>query len=407
MLLDRVISFAKRLEDPKHPLLGPNLKGLYLFGLWQTGSRYRKIAYNIVHVTTIFFVISQITELYFLRHDLNKALSNSSLTTLSVICCMKCFSFVLLQPTWCKLVKGISAEELREITIQNSRSLKIMEGYTKYSRIITYLYWMLVGSTNTILVVAPFLNYFLTSSYSDDTDANVDPYPQIMSSWFPFNTEKNPGYIVATLIQIVMSVQGAAVIAIFDTCAVAIMSFLKGQMILLKQKCMLIFENENEDYEQFLKNIKECHRHHNFLIEQYEIFDSLLSPIMFLYVLGCSMTICCSVVQLSLDETTYTQKLWVIQYTIGLVFQLFMYCWHGNDVFLESNDIDQGVYASYWWRATVQMRRQLILLAGKLNKPVYLNAGPFTCLSVPTFVSVIKGSYSFFTLFSQMQEEND
>ncbi|XP_026735655.1 odorant receptor Or2-like [Trichoplusia ni] len=126
---------------------------------------------------------------------------------------------------------------------------------------------------------------------------------------------------------------------------------------------------------------------------------------MFMYVLLCSITICGSVVQFTSKEVTTSQKLWVIQYTTGLVSQLFLYCWHSNEVTLQSMEVDRGLYNSDWWQGDVRVRKQLLLLAGKLNQPFVLHAGPYTTLSVPTFIEIIKGTYSFFTLFSQFQED--
>jgi hypothetical protein len=35
-----------------------------------------------------------------------------------------------------------------------------------------------------------------------------------------------------------------------------------------------------------------------------------------------------------IDNTLY-DKLWVIQYSLGQIFQLFMFCWHANEVYIE------------------------------------------------------------------------
>ncbi|CAH0402430.1 unnamed protein product [Chilo suppressalis] len=92
-------------------------------------------------------------------------------------------------------------------------------------------------------------------------------------------------------------------------------------------------------------------------------FNDLMSPTMCLYVLLCSITLCCSVVQLISKEATASQRLWIVQYSSGQILQLFLFCWHANELFLESQNIDGGVYASDWWKADVRMRKQILLLA--------------------------------------------
>jgi hypothetical protein len=265
MALRRFISLTKKLEDPAHPLLGPNIKGLRLFGLWPFGTR-RAVIYNTFHMSTAVFVFSQFIELYLLRHDLHKALSNFSLTALSVICCFKCFSFVINQSNWEELAKKISQEELLEISKENKKTLKLLKKYKEYARMVTYGFWILVAITTSALLITPLMRILSSSSYRDDIEQGIEPLPQIFSSWFPFNNFKMPGYAFASAIQVAMAIQGGGVLAAFDTNAVAIMSFLKGQLGILKLKCTEIFE-AGPNVQNYVAKIAECHRHHNFLEE--------------------------------------------------------------------------------------------------------------------------------------------
>ncbi|CAH0678047.1 unnamed protein product [Spodoptera exigua] len=252
-----------------------------------------------------------------------------------------------------------------------------------------------------------------------------------------------------------MGSQGSGVLAVYDMNAVAIMSYLKGQMIILREKCDSLFDDVTSA-QDVLDRIKECHRHHNTLLKHFTLFNSLLSPTMFVYVLMCSITICGSVVQFSssklvdrgiynsdwwksnvhlrkhllllggklnqcmiLDAGPYTtlsiptfieegtttvQQIWIAEYLMALIAQLFLYCWHSNDVLYMSNQVDDGVYSSAWWSQNVRTRRSLLLLGGQLRKPIAFNAGPFTKLNMATFVAILKGSYSYYTLVAQKKD---
>ncbi|KAH9635226.1 hypothetical protein HF086_013253 [Spodoptera exigua] len=175
-----------------------------------------------------------------------------------------------------------------------------------------------------------------------------------------------------------MGSQGSGVLAVYDMNAVAIMSYLKGQMIILREKCDSLFDDVTSA-QDVLDRIKECHRHHNTLLKFF-------------------------LIDYNPKEATASQKLWVFQYTTGLISQLFLYCWHSNEVTLHSKLVDRGIYNSDWWKSNVHLRKHLLLLGGKLNQCMILDAGPYTTLSIPTFIEILKGSYSFFTLFSQIQE---
>ncbi|CAK1594041.1 unnamed protein product [Parnassius mnemosyne] len=407
-----IFTAPQNFEDSQYPLLGPNLKGLFTFGLLQQiyweGNKYRIFFLNLIHVSSMIFVITQLVDLYFTRNDFDKALLNMSITVLSFVSICKTISCLVLQSRLVSLIKAISKEEIAAIKEQQNFVMKLMKNYTKYVRFITNLYWTVVLITNIVTILSPLLKYLSTSSYREDIKNDTEPYPQILSSWFPFNNLKMPGYIFATAIHVIMITQGAGVIAVYDANAFAIMTYLKGQFIILREKCRRIFGGDEVILTKIevQARIKECHRHHNFLLKQCSAFDKIISPVMFIYVLVCSITICCSVVQLSLESVSTTQKLWVLEYSSALAIQLFLFCWHSNEMTVESDRTDRGVYESNWWKANLQERKQLVLLAGKLARPLVMNAGPFTALSVQTFVDIMTRTYSFYTLFTQMQEKD-
>lgn len=280
MLSQKLISFLERLEDQSHPLLGPNVKCLYIFGLWQTvKTRKRNFIYNIFHFTTFLFVMTQFFDLYKQLDDFNKALNNLSMTFIGVISCAKCYSYVLCQRQWQKLAADISAEELAAMEDGDETVMIKMKEYKLYSRVITYLFWVLVTMTDTALIVTPLIKYLTTPMYRADIREGIEEYPQIMSCWFPFDYMSMPGYMFSTMIQIIMSIQGSGVIAASDANAITIMTFMKGQMQILRQKCIKIFESNSYEPKEILKRIKECHRHHTFLIQlvfQFEIFFEII-----------------------------------------------------------------------------------------------------------------------------------
>ncbi|XP_013165829.1 PREDICTED: odorant receptor 22c-like [Papilio xuthus] len=360
------------------------------------------------HLCSFIFVISQIIDIYFMRNDFNKVLLNISITALSFIAICKTISCLLLQSRLQKVINAIKDEE--DILYLNDKfEIKRMKNYKNYARLITYLYWLVIFITSVVTIIAPFLKYASSSSYREEIKNGTEPYPQIISSWFPFDNNKMPGYFFATLIHTIMTIQGAGVVAVYDANAVSIMTFLKGQFIILQEKCRRIFgaEDVNLTKSEIYIRIKECHRRHNFLLGLYSTFNSMISPVMHLYVLVCSINICCSVIQLNLDNVATSQKIWVFEYVSALSIQLFLLCWHSNEIKVESDRADRGVYESNWWKADPSERKQLLLLAGKLAPPYIMKAGPFTDLSIPTFIDIMKGTYSFYTLFTHIQEKRE
>lgn len=266
MILKKVIKFTKTLEDPKNPLLGPTMKGLYLFGLWPTGNRLRVMFFNSIHIFTVFFIFSEILDLYMVRNDTNKVLNNMSVSVLSVICFAKSYSCNIRHKLWKKLTESISEEEKLQMNKQDPVIMKYIHGYTKYTRIITYGFWVLVFVTNLLLILTPFIKYATSQSYREEIELGIEPLPQILCSWFPFDNTRMPGYIVCLFVHITMGTEGSGVLAAYDMTAVAIMSYLKGHLTILRDKCENLF-TEISSPQEVLDRIKECHRHHTVLVQ--------------------------------------------------------------------------------------------------------------------------------------------
>nr|AJF23796.1 olfactory receptor OR27 [Planotortrix octo] len=398
--------YVSRLQDPNHPLLGPTLWGLQSWGMWQPNSGLSRIIYNLIHLAAILFVLSQYVELWLIRSDRESALRNLSVTMLSSVCVVKAGTFVSWQRHWRDVINFVSTLERSQLKKTDKTTHNVIEGYTKYSRSVTYFYWSLVTATVFTVILAPLGAYLSSAEQRELMGNGTIPYPEIMSSWFPFDKTKGVGYWIAIVEHSLICFYGGGIVANYDANAVALMSFFCGQLELLSANCKAIFGDGSGlvSYSEAMNRIKECHLHHLSLIKYSKILNSLLSPVLFIYVIICSLMICASASQLTNQSTTTMQRIWVAEYLVALIAQLFLYCWHGNKVFFMSERVDRGVYESEWWQCGVRLRRCVLLLGGQLRRTILFAAGPFSTLTVATFVAILKGSYSYYTLLSNNED---
>ncbi|XP_039759946.1 odorant receptor 46a-like [Pararge aegeria] len=398
--------FLLNLEDPGNPLLGPTLWGLQRWGMWQPKQGINRIIYNIVHLIAILFVLSQYVELWFIRSNMDMAMRNLSVTMLSTVCVIKAGTFIMWQEYWRSLVFYVSSTEKRQLRARELKANKIIQGYTKYSRKVTYFYWGLVAATVLTVILAPYGGYLSTSQSRKLLINATVLYPEILSSWAPFDKTQGAGYWTMALVQSSICFYGGGIVANYDSNAVVLMTFFAGQLDLLKLKCSSLFGDGNEDisYRVAVKRIRDCHQHHVLLVKYSKILNFLLSPVLFLYVIICSLMICASAVQLTTEGITTMQQVWIAEYLVALVAQLFLYCWHSNEVLYKSLGVDEGVYSSAWWSQGLRVRRCVALLGGQLSRRIVFTAGPFTMLTVATFIAILKGSYSYYTLLNNREE---
>nr|AST36275.1 putative odorant receptor OR49 [Hedya nubiferana] len=392
-----------KLENPKRPLLGPNVKALEFWGLLLPKNTVMKYIYVFLHISIIFFTATEYIDIWFIKSDINLLLENLKITMLASVSVIKVSTFLIWQKKWRMIVEYVTESDISQRKTDDKINKSIIKKMTTYSRKITYLYWFLMYTTVAVVMVQPIIKYVFSQSYRDNVKSGEESYIQVVSSWVPFDKNTITGYLAACAFQSYAAIYGGGWITSFDTNAIVTMVFFKGELELLRRDSAAIFGTEKNpvSYDEARKRFKDCHRRHVNVVKYSSLFDSCLSPIMLFYMFVCSVMLCVTAYQIT-SGTSVMQKVLQVEYLMFGVSQLFMYCWHSNDVMHTSRDLIYGPYESTWWSNTV-LRKDLYLLMAQYRKEVVFSAGPFTKLTLPTFISILKGAYSYYTLLTQSQ----
>lgn len=84
-----------------------------------------------------------------------------------------------------------------------------------------------------------------------------------------------------------------------------------------------------------------------------------------------------------------------------ILIELFIFCYYGNEVTVESERVSQSLYSMEWRRARLTFRRSLVLVMERAKRPLRPAAGRVIPLSLDTFVKILKSSYSFYAVLRQ------
>ncbi|CAG9096159.1 unnamed protein product [Plutella xylostella] len=388
-----------RLENPKRELLGPNVKALEFWGILLPESKPRRYMYIFLHALVFLFTFTEYVDIFFiLNSDLILVLTNVKITLLATISCCKISTFLFWQKRWKDIIDYVtradSSARAAAAAAAGRGDANIIRSYTRYSRKITYLFWSLMATTNLFVIVQPILKFFCSSEYRENVRKGEEPLAQVVSSWVPFVKTTTSGFLGASAYQIFAAIYGGGWITSYDTNAMVIMVFFRGQLELLRRNCVRLYDTVSDD--EVRRRIIACHTTHKELVKFAALYNSCLSPVMFLYMVVCSFMLCASVYQ-TLMETNPLNRFLIAEFLIFGVSQLFLYCWHGNDVTFMSNQVQSGVFESGWYKRNIY-RRELVLLGYQLDKTIRFTAGPFVSLNISSFTSILKGAYSYYTL---------
>ncbi|XP_026329013.1 odorant receptor Or2-like [Hyposmocoma kahamanoa] len=394
-----ITEFLERLEDPERYLLGPNMWVMTWMGLILPENIFFKVAYIFVHELVTFFVISQYMEIYVVRSDLDQVIENVKVSLLSIIGVIKSNAFLFGQNRWKKVLEYVTEADEYERVHKDKIRGEIIDRYTKYCRRVTYFFWVLLFVTFVTVISTPLLTFLSSRNFREGFHNGSEPFPHIYSSWMPFNKNRSPGSWITVMWHTFMCAYGCTLMAAYDTSVIVIMSFFGGKLDLLRERAKLMLGSPGNGIsdDEADASMQYLHHDHILLLKQSRLFNSLLSPVMFLYVTLCSLNLCAVAFQLT-SATSSTQKLFLAVYLLFGIAQLFIYCWQSNDVLVKSEQLMLGPYESEWWAANAKQRKRVLILAGQFRIKHVFTAGPFTSLTLSTFITILKGAYSYYTL---------
>ncbi|KAL3268488.1 hypothetical protein HHI36_007599 [Cryptolaemus montrouzieri] len=134
--------------------------------------------------------------------------------------------------------------------------------------------------------------------------------------------------------------------------------------------------------------------HYNDIIEFVKQINDLLSVAVFTQIFGSAVVICMMCYILSIVGVYSITGISFTLYIVSMLFQIFFYCFFGNDLIAESNSITDSIYVSNWYTYETSSKKILILIMERAKKPLMLTAGKVVAVSLPLFVAVLKQAYS-------------
>ncbi|XP_053609837.1 odorant receptor Or1 [Plodia interpunctella] len=230
---------------------------------------------------------------------------------------------------------------------------------------------------------------------------------------YPFESTISPAYEIVYTHQVSAITLGATINMSLDTLVTTLMAqcCCRFQLLALalSKLCQGLSTTEKmmlseEDDQIALTRLRSCiDEHREALLNASQIQNNFSLPIFFQLSIS-SFVICVTAYQLAFEEMVIVRLWSLISYLISMTTQVFLYCYHGNELSLQSAKISTSAYHSSWYTCSARLRRTTLMLMVRSVRVVYVKAGGLTILSLATFMGIIKASYSFFTVLQTVQE---
>nr|ALT31655.1 odorant receptor 1 [Cnaphalocrocis medinalis] len=153
------------------------------------------------------------------------------------------------------------------------------------------------------------------------------------------------------------------------------------------------------------ETLKNCFRQHQVLIRCVEKFAATYSYGFMTQLLSSMAAICVVMVQVSQDASSFKSIRLVtsLAFFMAMIIQLAIQCFTANELTLQAGRVADAVMQCKWERMSPRLRRQLVLVTVRAQRPLRLSAAGFANMNNDCFLAIMKAAYSYYAVLSQKQ----
>nr|QAB43919.1 olfactory receptor OR40 [Oedaleus asiaticus] len=161
---------------------------------------------------------------------------------------------------------------------------------------------------------------------------------------------------------------------------------------------------ETSRREKFCRELQDCIRHHQYVIQLVADVERLLTSMILTQVLGATAIICVALFQFATNIENIGTMLRVSVYMSFMVNEVFMYCWFAHNIIDQSSRVADSAYGCGWPGAPPALQRCLLVVICRAQRPLAVTAGKFYHVSRETFLQLINAAYTYYALLRQMND---
>ncbi|KAG6460103.1 hypothetical protein O3G_MSEX011771 [Manduca sexta] len=376
--------------------LGRPKKILTFFGIWLPSKQYQdlvKIYMILVMITQYSFVLFEIIYIINVWGDIEVVSEASYLLFTQASVCYKTTAFLIKKR---KLVLLLEHMEQEIFASQSKDHEKILlELSLRIKRLCTFFLTSAI-TTCTLWAMIPLF---------DDAGHKTFPF----RIWMPVTADESPGYELGYLYQMVSIYISAFLFIAVDSVALSMIMFGCAQLDIIKDKMQKVREvpiclNVDEKKEKLKSNndlFTECVRHYQNVISFVELVEKTYHANIFFQLSGTVAIICNIGLRISIVDHHSVQFFSMLNYMVTMLSQLFLYCWCGNELTIRSEVLRDWMYQCPWYDQDTKFKRTLWITMERMKKPIIFKAGHYISLSRPTFVAILRCSYSYFAVLNR------
>ncbi|XP_017758779.1 PREDICTED: odorant receptor 4-like [Eufriesea mexicana] len=219
--------------------------------------------------------------------------------------------------------------------------------------------------------------------------------------YYFYNVSISPNYELTMLAQLLSIIYSSIGYTVVDNFVVMLILHVCAQLMNLRNQLKKFQGYDKQELEMKLKKIV---RKHIYLNRFVKTVENCCNVMLLIQMLGCTFQMCFQflMVIMSLKDVTnecfFLQIFFMSGYLIYVMLQLYMYCYVGEKLSVESTELANAAYDSEWYNLSPRSAKLLIIIICRARTPLTITAGRFCSFSMQLFSQVLKTSMQYISV---------
>ncbi|KAH0549403.1 hypothetical protein KQX54_008955 [Cotesia glomerata] len=258
-----------------------------------------------------------------------------------------------------------------------------------------------IAATTSLVIGLIVMSYALCSF-------NIPRKQLLYQAWLPYNYTSRPiVYWVSSMEQLVTVYILAGINFSFDLIFFGTMLNICAQIKVLKLRYKValsqfysVDSNNNDilELKDVSKLIAEYTTSHESIIKLFNTAHHLFSTIVTIQYCTSSVAFCTSAFNITKMKFFSFHFFSTALYINNVMIELFILCVSSNEVTLQFADLGKAFYDCQWYAINNANKKSLGIMITNTVKPIYFTCGYIIHLSLDSFTSVLKLSYSIYNV---------
>ncbi|PSN53705.1 Odorant receptor 43 [Blattella germanica] len=421
-------------------VLRVNIKLMKLLGLLKTydekTSPWKKLAHRClkysIGLPVFIFSLGAIVEAYRFRNyplEIVQAITGF-LSALKAL--IKYLVFIIHEEKFKEITERCDGNFIIEGNDLTERERKIIEKDMAISRKLTHFVWLM----SFLMLSGMAFNVFPPSEEEIQNSERdyVPAWNSLIRFAIPFQSAKSPYFFPRVIYSVFVEMCACVPFILLNTMNVLVITYLTTQFAVLSDSLKNIEENvlvileregsqivpqgkarleegwqENRElltrddlyHKKMEMYLKRCIKHHQKLLQFFEILKNAMRTTLFVDTLVASglIAMMSSSFLIATDFVAVMENLGALTF---ITMELWFFCWIATRLSTQSEKIGEAIWSSPWYKQRVKFQQHSKFILLRAQKPVGFSIDIFGTVSLELFSKIMNTAYSYFTIIKEM-----